>query len=354
MAIKSYEELVRDIKNKIYHPVYLLQGDEAFYIDKISDLLETSVLDDMEKEFNQTVVYGRDLEAADMVSIAKRYPMMANYQVVLVKEAQDFKALMGRKSDDDDNEKDDEPAEKNPLINYLNNPLKSTVLVFCVKYKTLDKRGKIYKALEKNGIVYESKKIYENKVPEWIEKYLAEKNFKIAPVAAKLMADHLGTDLSKVVNECDKLLINQKPGTTIDVSIIETNIGISKDFNIFELNSALGKKDIIKVTRIVNYFRANPKNNPFVLTIFNFYSYFSKILMYHALVDKSKNNVAVALKVNPFFVDEYINAAKNYPFAKTEQIISTLREYDLKSKGVNNNGTSEGDLLRELVYKILH
>ena len=354
MAIKSYEELSRDIKNKIYHPVYLLQGDEAFYIDKISDLLEDTVLNDMEKEFNQSIVYGRDLEAPEMVSIVKRYPMMSNYQVVLIKEAQDFKALMGKKSEDGDIEKEDEPSEKNPLINYLNNPLKSTVLILCVKYKTLDKRGKIYKAIEKNGIVYESKKIYENKVPEWIEKYLAEKNFKIAPVAAKLMADHLGTDLSKVVNECDKLLINQKPGTTIDVSIIETNIGISKDFNIFELQSALGQRNIIKATRIVNYFRANPKSNPFVLTIFNFYSYFSKIIMYHSLADKSKNNVVAALKVNPFFIGDYETAAKNYPLPKVIQIISTPREYDLKSKGVNNNQTPEGDLLRELVYKILH
>jgi DNA polymerase-3 subunit delta len=350
---KTYEEIYKEVQGKSYHSLYLLQGEEPYYIDKISDLIENTVLDEAEKGFNQTILYGRDVDKLQLTSLAKGFPMMGNHQVIIIKEAQEFKAFSRGKSADDD-ESSDSGKDNDPFVNYLNNPLPSTILVFCFKYKTLDKRSKVYKAIEKKGIVYESKKINESKLAEWIEKYVVSKKYKIVPAAAKLMADYLGNDLSKVVNEVDKLTITLKEGTTIDASHIEKNIGISKDFNIFELQNALSRKDIVKATQIVNYFRANPKSNPFVLTIYNLFSYFSKILLYHTLTDKSQGNVASKLKINPYFVRDYETAARNYSINKAAFVISYLRDYDLKSKGHNNSSASDGDLLRELVFKILH
>lgn len=356
MAVKTYDEIKRDIRNKIYSPVYLLQGEEPYYIDQLSDLIEGSVLDEMEKEFNQTVLYGKDIDLATLAGAAKRYPMMANYQVVLVKEAQEIKGLTGKEKEDDEapSGKDNKDKETNPLLNYILNPLSSTVLVINVKYKTLDKRSKLYKAIEKNGIVFESKKMYDDKLPRWIEVYLSEKKHLIQPKAAALMAEHLGNDLSRIANECDKLTINLKPGETIDVNHIEQNIGISKEFNIFELQRTIGQRDILTSTRIVNYFRDNPKSAPTPLTFGQLYSFFSKLLLLHSLSDKSKNNVAAVLKINPFFADSYLTAAKNYPPGKVVEIIGLLREYDLKSKGVGAAGTEPGELVREMVYRIMH
>ncbi len=345
MAAKSYDEILRDLHNKIYYPVYLLQGEEAYYIDRLSEIIEKDVLGDMEKEFNQTVLYGRDCEILSLISAAKRYPMMSNYQVIIVREAQEMKPGLGAKNIDDD---------KDPLAAYFLNPVPSTLLVLCYKYKNLDKRTKLFKSIEKTGVVYESKKIYDNKVHEWIEKYLADLGYKIQPKAANLMADSLGNDLSRVANECDKLLINIKKGETIDTHHIETNIGISKDFNVFELLDAMGQRNFLKASRIVNYFRSNPKSNPFILTIANFYGFFSKLLIYHALEDKSKMNVASALKVNPFFVGDYERAAKNYSTTKLISIVNLLRDSDLKSKGINSSIGDDGEFLRELVYKIMH
>ena len=353
MAAKSFEEIYKDIEAKKYSPIYLLQGDEPYYIDRISDLIENKVLDEAEKGFNQTILYGRDIEKTQLTSLAKGFPMMGNHQVIIVKEAQDLKAFSRSKSADEE-ESGDNKKDIDPFVNYLSNPLPSTILVFCYKYKTLDKRSKAYKAIEKNGVVFESKKLHESKLTDWIERYIVSKNYKIVPAAAKLMADYLGNDLAKVVNEVNKLTITLPQGTTIDSTHIEKNIGISKDFNIFELQNALGRKDVIKSTQIVNYFRANPKSNPFVLTIHNLFSYFSKVMLYHTLSDKSNATVASKLKINPFFVREYETAARNYPLAKTGFIIGYLREYDLKSKGHNNSSASEGDLLRELIFKILH
>lgn len=357
MPIKTFDEIKRDIKNKIYSPVYLLQGDEPYYIDQLSDLIENSVLDEMEKEFNQTVLYGKDCDFSMLASAAKRYPMMSNYQVVIVKEAQDIRGLTGKEKQDDEGvkTKDSKDAkETNPLLNYLLQPLSSTVLVLALKYKNVDKRGKLYKAMEKNGVVFESKKMYDDKLPRWIEVYLSEKKHLIQPKAAILMADHLGNDLSRIANECDKLLINIKPGETIDVKHIEENIGISKEFNIFELQKSLAQRDILTSTRIVNYFKDNPKSSPLPMTMGSLYSYFTKILLLHSLQDKSKNNVASALKVNPFFVDDYLTCARNYSPQKVVSIIGLLREYDMKSKGVGSATTDPGELVREMVYKIMH
>lgn len=346
MAAKSYEEIFRNLKNKIYSPVYLLHGEEPFYIDRISDYIENVVLGDMEKEFNQTIVYGRDSEPLSLISMAKRYPMMSNYQVLIVKEAQDLPYFKKKKESDKE--------DGDPFLNYFHNPLSSTLFVLCFKYKSFDKRTKLYKTIEKHATIFESKKLYDNKIPDWINHYIQEKGFKIQAKATQLMADSLGNDLSRIANECDKLFINLKPGQEIDTTHIEQNIGISKEFNSFELNTALALKNVGKANRIINYFKANPKTNPLPLTMGTLYSFFSKILLYHSLTDKSQNAAANALGVSPFFMPDYSNGAKNYSAKKVTSVIHLLHEYDLKSKGVNNLSADDGELLKELVYKIIH
>lgn len=295
-----------------------------------------------ERGFNQTVLYGKEADILTIISTAKRYPMMSEYQVVIVKEAQNLKF---GKSD----------TKEDPLATYLENPLKSTILVFCYKYGTLDKRLKIAKSIEKHGVLFESKKLYDNQISEWASKFVESKGFKIEGKAAAMIAEFLGNDLGKVANEIEKVLINMGDRKTISMDDIEKNIGVSKEFNSFELNSAIVKRDVLKANRIIDYFAANKKENPIVLIIGNMNSFFSKLFTYHFLQDKSKGNVAKELKVNPFFVTEYETAARNFNFDKTCQVISLLREYDLKSKGVDNTGnTEEGELLKELVWKILH
>jgi len=333
----TFDQIISDLKNKIYKPIYFLSGDEPYFIDLITKYINDNVLTDAEKSFNQTVLYGKDTEIHTVINTAKRFPMMANYQVVIVKEAQNIKNI------------DD-------LIHYAGNPLKSTLLVINYKYKSLDKRKKLYKAINENGILFNTKKLYDNEVPRWINTYLKNKNRTIDPGAGMLLTEYLGNDLSKIANELDKLIITLPDGEfNITNTHIERNIGISKDYNNFELNKALGQKNVLKANRIVNYFSHNQKDNPFTMTIAMLYSYFSKILTFHFIKNKSdKRNVAASLKVNPFFVGDYSNAAKRYNPKKTVEIISLLREYDLKSKGYNNVSTSHGELLKELVYKILH
>ena len=340
----TYDQIIKELKNKVYYPVYFLQGDEPYYIDKISDYIEENILSESEKEFNQSVLYGKDLDALTLISHAKRYPMMSNYQVVLLKEAQDLKNLVMKESKD----------QKDPLLEYIQHPLASTILVFCYKYKSLDKRTKFAKAIEKSCVLFESKRLYDNKIPDWINQYILSKGFRINPKASVLLAEHLGVDLTKITNEVEKLMLNLKAGDEITMQHIEENIGVSKDFNIFELHAALGRRNVLKANMIVNYFAANPKNNPLLSTVPQLFSYFMKIMTYHSLSDRSKNNVASALGVIPYFVGDYEMAAKSYSEQQTIQIISYLRDYDMKSKGVNRGGESEGELLKELVYKILH
>lgn len=331
----TYEQIIDKLKNKIYYPVYFLTGEEPYYIDEISDYIEKNVLTDIEKEFNQTIIYGRDTTVQSIISAAKRYPMMANYQVVIVKEAQDVQKI----------------EELEP---YLENPLVSTLLVINYKYKKVDKRKTFAKLIEKKSVLFESKKLYDNQVPDWINNYIAQKGYRITPKATSMLAEHLGTDLGKIVNEVSKLILNIPDRAEINESLIEQHIGISKDFNIFELQNALGTRNIVKANQIGNYFAASPKENPLVKTILMLFSYFTKLLIFHQLGDKSRNNVASALSVSPAFVRDYEVAARNYSPVKLAQIISYLREYDLKSKGVNNVSASEGELLRELLFKILH
>ncbi len=331
-----HNQILKDLKNKVYHPVYFLTGEETYYIDLISDYIENNVLDGAEKDFNQTILYGKESDIVTIISEAKRYPMMANHNVVIIKEAQHLS------------------REIDKLETYLDQPTPTTILVFCYKYKKIDGRKAFGKTLKKKSVYFEAKKLYDNQVPEWITSYLKNKNYIITPQAALLIADFLGTDLGKIVNELEKLTINVPEGNEITPDTVETNIGISKDFNNFELNKALGSKDILKANKIICYFAKNEKDHPLVVTIGLMYSFFTNILKFHYTKDKSRNNVAAVLRVSPFFVSEYETAAQNYPIRKSVKIIEYLRDYDLKSKGVNNASTSNSELLKELVFKILH
>ncbi len=336
-------EIIKSLQQKKYKPVYLLQGEEPYYIDLVSNYVEHQLLSDAEKGFNQTVLYGKDTDIMTVLGAAKRYPMMADYQVVLVKEAQDMK--WG--SDDTDKK------GINPLLNYLENPLPSTILVFCYKYGKFDKRKKTYKAIEKNGLIFESAPLYDSKVPAWIESFISDKGYKINQQASAMLSEYLGNDLSKIANELEKLMLNVAAGQEITLKHIQDNIGISKEYNVFELQAALGKKDAFKANQIINYFEANPKANPIVLVLGNLNTFFSKVLTYHYVQDKSQQNLARQLGVNPYFVKDYEQAARSYNYGKTMQIISYLREYDVKSKGVDST-TDHGGLMKELVFKILH
>lgn len=331
----DYKKIISELKKKIYRPIYFLHGDEPYYIDEISNYIAENVLSESEKAFNQTVMYGKDTTAEAIDNAARRYPMMANHQVLIVKEAQHLRNI-------------------NKLIFYAEKPLESTILVLNFKHKKPDKRKKFFKVLKKNAVIFESKKLYDNQVPAWINQYLKTHNFKIAPKASQLLTEFLGTELGKIKNELDKMILVLPENTEITAKHIEENIGISKDYNNFELQDAIRNKNRKKANRIINHFAANPNNNPLVVTITSLYFFFAKILSYHYLADKSKNNVAAELKVHPFFVKDYQKAAGNYSIAKTVRIISYLREYDMKSKGWQNVSTSHADLLRELLFKILY
>jgi len=332
----SFEEIMSDLRKRIFKPVYFLAGDEPYYIDQITSFIEEKVLSDSEKAFNQVIIYGDDTTISSIIDTARRFPMMASHQVVIVKEAQSLKKL-------------------EDLLYYVEKPPLSTILVFNYKYKVIDKRTKLYKTLETQGAYFESMRLRDYQVPPWIERYLMLKGIKIDPDASGMLTEYLGTDLHKIVNELDKLLITLPTGKpVISTALIERNIGISKDYNNFELQKALGEKNILKANMIVRYFADNPKDNPVNLTIASIFSFFTKLLSYHYLTDRSKNNVASVLKINPYFVRDYETSAVKYNASKTVQIISLLRTYDMKTKGFGDVSTEPGDLLKELVYKILH
>jgi len=334
--LDEVKQLVADIKKGQIKPIYFLMGEEAYYIDKISDFIEDNLLDEAEKGFNQMVLYGRDVTIDDIVSNAKRYPMMAERQVVIVKEAQDLSRTIEK------------------LASYAENPQPTTVLVINYKYKKIDKRKALYKAINKNGsVVFESKKLYDNQVPDWIRRVLKGQGYDISPKAAQMLVEFLGTDLSKVNNELDKLKIVLPKGTQITPDHIEENIGISKDFNNFELRKAVGERNIVKAHQIAKYFADNPKDNPMVVTVALLFNFFSQLLHLHGMTDKNPRSVASALRVNPYFVNEYLTAARNYPMKKVSAVVALLREFDVKSKGVGANAVPQGDLLKELLVRIM-
>ena len=327
-------QITKDIKAGNIKPIYFFMGEEPYYIDKLTEFIEDNVLQEHERDFNQTIIYGKDASIEEIISNAKRYPMMAERQVVIVKEAQELSRTIDK------------------LESYIENPQPTTVLVFAYKYKTLDKRKKVAKLLGKHAILFESKKLYENQVGDWIKRILSGKGYSIEPKATAMLVEFLGNDLSKISNELDKLKIILPKGHTFTPHDIEENIGISKDYNNFELRKAIGEKDQLKAYKIVEYFSQNPKDNPVVLTTGMVFGFFSQLLQYHGLKDKSKQNVASVLRVNPFFVKDFEIGFRNYPMKKVSSIITTLRDIDVKSKGVNSNSIPQRDLLNEMLIKI--
>ncbi len=288
----TFDEIIASIRNKVFYPIYYLHGEESFFIDEICKAIDENVLNESEKDFNQTVVYGRDIEMNSLVAMIKRYPMMANHQVVIVKEAQNLKNI-------------------DELNSYAENPQKSTILVLCHKYGKLDGRKKIAKVLKTKHVLFESKKLYENEIPGWIEKYLKSKGYGIFPEAAMLLSENLGDDLSRVANEIEKLFISVPQGTKINKVHIEENIGISKEYNVFELQRALGQRDIVKANKIIFYFASDPKRYPALMVIPILFNYFMNLMTIHSLQDKSSRSVASALSLNPYFVNEYMKAYQN-------------------------------------------
>ncbi|MDI1355398.1 MAG: DNA polymerase III subunit delta [bacterium] len=355
--MKEADQILLDLKRKIYKPIYFLSGEEPHYIDVISDYIEQHVLSETDREFNQTVVYGKDVDLGGILALAKQFPMMSEYNVVIVKEAQNIKEL-NKKADEEpepgDASKTSTSSGTQQFLHYINNPQPSTILVFGFKYKTLDKRSALAKALQKKAVYLESAKLYDNQVPEWVGNYVKEKGYTIGPKAIFLLSEFLGSELSKISNEIDKLLISLPAGKEITAELVQDNIGISKDFNVFELQDALAKKDVLKANRIINYFASNEKQHAAPMVLGMLYSYFSKIFRYHFLADKSKFGAAKELGVNPYFVDGLSRAAANYNSQKLRYIFSCLKEYDLKSKGVDNTSITYGELMKELVFKILH
>ncbi|MDP2088117.1 MAG: DNA polymerase III subunit delta [Flavobacteriaceae bacterium] len=332
----DFSQIITEIKNNQVKPIYFLMGDEPFFIDQLSNYIEENLLSEEDKGFNQMVLYGRDVTIDEIISNAKRYPMMAERQVVIVKEAQELSRTIDK------------------LEYYAANPTPTTVLVFCYKYKTIDKRKALAKNIIKNGELFVSEKLYENKVADWIRRELSNKKYHIDPKASNMLVEFLGTDLGKINNELNKLMIILPVGSTITPEIIEKNIGISKDYNNFELKKAIGERNVYKANQIIIHFAHNTKSNPLNMTIGVLNGFFTQMLLYHGLSDKNSQVVAKVLKINPYFVPEYQTAARNYPMKKVSECIALLREADLKSKGVGANSLAEGDVLKELVYKMLH
>lgn len=331
----DFQQLITDIKQQKFKPVYLLHGQEPYFIDQISKAVESHALTDEEKGFNMTVMYGKDSDVHQVIESAKRYPMMAERQVVIVREAQSMRNLEA-------------------LEGYLQNPLSSTILVIAHKGKKVDGRKKWLKLAQKAGVEFLSKPIYDNQVPTWVEKYLKNKNYQITPKASALIAEFLGTDLAKITNELDKLMLNVETGTTVDENHVEANIGISKDFNNFELQNAIGQLNHAKAQQIAAYFAQNTKDHPPIVTFSVLMKFFSQLMCIFFEKKRDKFTIAKKIGVNPYFAGNYISAAGNYTGKKVMENISLLREYDGKLKGVETGKIEQGDLVRELVWRLMN
>lgn len=327
--------IIKEIEAKQFKPIYFLHGEEAYYIDAITDAILKHALEDHEKDFNQSILYGKDTDAMSLISEAKGYPMMAERRVVVLKEAQDFRGM-------------------EDLLPYFEAPSQQTVFVINYKYKNYDSRKKSIKAAQKNGLVFKSAKVPEYKLSDWIGSYVKNKGFGITPKATMLLAEFLGNDLSKIINELEKLSILVEAGTTINEIHIEENIGISKDYNVFELVNAISIRDVPKAMKIVDYFDHNHKATSIIVVISNLFNHFSRLMKIHFMENKSKDAIASAFRVPPFVANQMMASAKIYNPKKLAVNISILHEFDLKSKGINNSSFSEGELMKEMVYRLMH
>jgi len=332
----SHEQIIRDIQHRKLAPVYFLMGDEPYYIDQISDVIQYQLLDDSQREFDLTVLYGKDTDIATVINAAKRFPMMSPIQIVILKEAQNIKEL-------------------DKLQFYLSHPSPQTLLVICYKYGTVDGRKKWVADLRQKGVVFESSKLREYEMPAWIGKYAKSKNLQLDEKAIIMLTDFLGTDLSKVANEIDKLRITMPEGSNrITPELIERNIGISKDYNVFELQDALINRDVVKANRIVNYFADNKKANPMQMILPQLFGFFSNLMLFHYLPQKTADAAAAEFRIHPFIAKNYVKAAQSFNAWKTIYILGYIRETDARSKGVNSTGIDDKDLYKELIFKILH
>lgn len=339
--VQSPENVLIHLQNNQYAPIYFLQGEEPYYIDVIVNYIEKNALSEGDKGFNQLVLYGKDVDMNTIITNARRYPMMSDRQVVIIKEAQEIQDL-GK-----------EDGLK-VLDNYLKNPLPSTILVFAHKYKTVDGRKAISKTIEKFAVLVTTKKLYENQLPEWIQGFVKSRGYTIDPKAVHMLADNIGNNLERLSNEIDKVLINFPPGTILNPDSIQKFVGISKEYNVFELQKALGIRDVLKANQIIRYFDSNPKNNPLIPIIALLFSFYTKLLLIHHEKDKSERALASTLQMNPYIIKEYIIASKNYPLEKVIQNIHFLSTSDLHSKGIETSYVSEDQILKELIFKLLH
>ncbi len=340
MASVTPESVLKEIKAKKFHPVYFLHGDEPYFIDRVAAELETKVIPESARSFNQFVLYGKDHDLSSVIGHAKRFPFMFERQLIMVKEAHRLNGI-------------DQKEQQKWLEDYVLSPLQSTVLVFCFQGNA-DERKSYLKTIAAKGILMQSKKLYDNKLPDWIGGYCQTAGVKISPKAIQMLADNIGNDLKRLAGEIDKMMINLKAGEGIDAGIVEKFVGISKEYNIFELQKALSQRDVLKANTIIRTFAANTKENPLAGTVAMLYTYFCKVLLAHVSPDKTEKGLAVALGVNPFFTKDYMNAARNYPVAKLVEIIHILRMTDAKMKGVDGGAITEQELYKELVFSILH
>ncbi len=331
----DHKLLLKEIRNKKFEKIYFLHGEEPFFIDVLTKAIQDNALEESERDFNQSILYGKDAEVLSLISELKSYPMMAERRLVILKEAQYFKAI-------------------EQLESYLENPANSTIFVICYKYKTFDARKKTLKNALKNGVVFKSEKVKEYQLAEWIQQYIKTTGYELTSKACMLLIESLGNDLGRIVKELEKLAVLIEKGTIINENHIEENIGISKDYNVFELTNAVANKDNLKALKIVDYFDHNPKAADLVFVISNLFKFFSQIMRIHFLPNKSREAVAQALGVHPFVAGELTNAKNKYDPRKIAANIALIHEYDLKSKGVGNTSATQGELMREMVYQLIH
>ena len=331
----DHKLLLKEIRNKKFEKIYFLHGEEPYFIDVLTKAIQDNALEESERDFNQSILYGKDAEVLSLISELKSYPMMAERRLVILKEAQYFKAI-------------------EQLESYLENPVTSTIFVICYKYKTFDARKKTLKNALKNGVVFKSEKVKEYQLAEWIQQNVKSSGYEMTSKACMLMVESLGNDLGRIVKELEKLAVLIEKGTTINDKHIEENIGISKDYNVFELTNAVANKDNLKALKIVDYFEHNPKAADLVFVISNLFKFFSQIMRIHFLPNKSREAVAKALGLHPFVAGELTNAKNKYDPRKIAANIALIHEYDLKSKGVRNTSATQGELMRELVYQLIH
>ena len=333
--MSSFSEIKNDIKLKKLSPVYLLMGEEEYFIDKITNLFIQNILSDVEKEFNLNVLYGKDTSVDQIVSICKKYPLMSSYQIVLIKEAQDLSRSIDR------------------LLDYIKNPLSSTILILNFKHKSFDKRKALYKEILNKGKIFESKRLYDNQVQNWISEKFSNSGYNIDRKSIILINEHLGNNLSKIDNEIIKLITIKKDDKNIISDDIEMYIGISKEFNNFELRKALGEKKYVKALQIAQYFSENPNSNPLIVTISTIFDFFNKLLIFHSNSSVNNKKMSVLLGINPYFLSEYDIASKNYNLKSVVKIVSLIRDYDMFSKGVGVKKVNL-DLLKEMVSRIIN